>query len=358
MKKHKNSRRFIIWITALVLLVSTGTLAYADSYHDVRDGEISFYLPDRWESEEIDPSESEGLPYEEIIYAYDDTWPSTLEMQVFFMADDSQGEEFFYLDESEAVAMDYYEKYGKAALETLYGNLEAIGDMTIGQPAYFEGEWNSFIKVPVTGTYIPEGETEAVPLQDVIYLGVEIPEIGEPMVHQILMFFFADGTVIDGNAAKTVEGVVNEFYDYGYADIMAGVSDGSSDSDWGDDSEGGFDSDILIGLISMVGTLAGVLAAGIVIARKLRNRLRREGIDLPKKQRKSRKKEERQAHDHIQQTIRANEINRRDGRRTSDAEARYFQSLETLRKSGLLTREEMRDMLERHERSNRWNRKR
>lgn len=346
-------RRIIAWTAVLFIMIFSCAVVYGEEYYDLRNGDISLVLPDNWVYNESEPEESEGLPYEMIAQAFcDDEDAVPLCVDIFFMSESIPHNESYYIDEGEEEALRYYEKYGRETLETLYNNVGWTTSVTIGEPEYYSSQWNSFLVVPVSGMDI-EGDSYS----DIVYLtcGMIYGDEEETIVHRILTFYNDEGKVLTAEDLETVKRIADDFYDYGYYEepLFGGA--------FGEDTDG---FSVILGIMC---TAISVLVAGIGIVNNLKKKLewKREGKPKQPPKRKDKMKPEKVkkfttkvSHDHIGDIVRKNQIDRKDGRRTSTSEERYMESLRTLRKSGLLTREEMQDMLERHERNISYRRRR
>lgn len=398
--RRGNVRRFIVIVMGMILAVSAATGAYAftgGTYHDFRDGDITLFLPDNWSSTEKYSSESEGRPYEMIGHAeHDGTGGFMLSLDLYYLMDDALTDDYVYFHDDEADAMAYYENYGRNAIDTLYTGLPEIGmsaqsQWTQSEPTFFNGEWNGFLIINVTGS--AENEEGTVEnFAHTVYLTAEMSDDSEKVVHNVLVFYRADGVALTEGELNPAQEIADEFYDYDYANVMAGVTE---DSYWEDDygEDGGFDKALTI-VLGIVGTVIPLLIIVLVIvfivkkvlrrkAEKVRDAAVRAYQQIPKEIKeaqqsfdlddtinkwKKRRAEQSSFSGKEQRAERrterkADRAERREGRaerrstmqmrtrEAENAEQRYFASLQTLHKTGLLTKAEMRDMLERHERS-------
>lgn len=353
-------------LLAMFLALGIGLPVHATLYESARDGDISLELPDGWGIEEIDADVDLDVSYEKIAETYDDSGKTMLHMDLYFMMDEVADSEYFYIDDSEETAMLYYEEYGMAAIETLYGEIGGVSDLIVGDAVFYDGKWHGFLVVPVTGNITSEdGVTSA--FSDTVYLTCEMPRAGDYVVHNLLMFYNENNTPIADDAATVMRTVADGFYDYDYDNIMTGASTDFVSTEWGADDDF-FDIDLIIGIVTTL------VSSGVVLAviRKATGGIRRSasrqsspvagwtantGSKQERRQKTSGvkassvKSGSAKSHDHVQQILKNNQFTGKGASRSPDAEERYMQSLETLRKSGLLTREEMQDMIERHARS-------
>lgn len=351
---------------ALLLMLWMGVAVYAGSYYDGRDGDISLYLPDGWNFQEIDKTDDADLAYEKILECYDASGETMLHLDLYYMQDETTDGEYFCFDGSEEEAMLYYEQYGMTAIENLYGSISNDASFTVGDAEFWDGEWNGFLVVKVTGNMTPKDGGQSYAFADTVYLTCNMAGTDDIVVHNLLVFYNEDHTAITGKSADVAREVADGFYDYGYSDSQAGVSGSTYSDEWGDD---GTDiSEIIGAAIPVLGAL-GVFV--LLFVRKRIAAKKRPSDQLTgrlsgtesKKQRRHKtpskpKADNAKAHDHVREILQINQTYRqKDGKspaeqkRYLDSESRYLQSLETLQKSGLLTKEEMREMVQRHERS-------
>lgn len=313
-------KRTAAWTVALLVMVFSGAAAYADTYHGLRDDEIELILPDSWECDEISTGTSEGEPYELIAETYDDSGKTLLSMDLYYMHD-SIGEQENYGMSEKASAMEYFDLYGGITLETLLSELEWIESAAIGEPLYFSGEFTSMLEIPIEGVDIYGDD-----FSDTVYMDCVKNYDNQTMVHRILLFYNTDGSPLDEGEKKTAEYISDNFYDYGYYDD--GYFNGGSD----------FSEifDILLMALPLVIAIPGIIAAGV---KKLSGLLGEKpaGSKKPAGTKKTKPA-----------PIPAGSSSTR---KAMSSEERYMESLRTLRKSGLLTKEEMADMLARHERN-------
>lgn len=395
MRRNKG-RRIAAILLGLLLAVSAGTCAYAfegGTYHDFRDGDITLYLPDGWSSNEIAHSESEDRPYERIADAWDDKAGGTLRLSIYYLMDDALQDDYVYFDDDEVGAMEYFENYGRNAIDTLYAGLPEAGGSVQAQwsqsdPVFFNGEWNGFLTLHVTGSPAIEGEA-AGGFVHTVYLTAKMADDSEKVVHNVLVFYRQDGAALMEGELTLAREIADEFYDYDYANVMAGVTD---DGDWnwdGDDPpDGGSEAvTIILGILGILTPIITILIILIAVRRAIRRRketIRSAAANayqgLPKeikevqqsfdlddtinewkkhraekesfsgKEQRTEQRAERRAERREDRAERRSTMQMRT-REAESAEQRYYESLQTLHKTGLLTKAEMRDMLERHERS-------
>jgi len=347
---RKTSKRLMALFVVLLVMVSGSAVAYADTYHGLRDDNIDLLLPDSWECEEVDKFTSEGESYEWIAETHEGiSDDSELWMDLYYMHDIIGGADVCNITGDDD-GQEYFDLYGKAAIETLYDELDWGESIEFGEVSLYEGEYGDQLMVPIKGDY-----GDGTVFDNVIYLDCEtVYEANEDgkraVVHMIKMFYRGDELPMDAEDIKTAEEIADNFYDYGYYEK-------------GYFGKGGMGSelfDFILTILPFVVLIPGMIAAGI---KKLPDLLgESDSVSKKNKQKKKKptpmpaeessfgKKGRKQMTAEIKRFERKPAVSS-SPKKAMSSEERYMESLHTLRKSGLLTREEMADMLERHERN-------
>lgn len=344
---NKRKRYIAAWIIVLLVMMPVRAAVYADTYdelHELRDTEIELLLPESWECDEIGKNISSGEIYEWIAETYNDEEDDGLCMDLYYMHDDIGESQSFDMSEKDS-ALKYYDAYGESNLETLFLELDWIENATIGEVSYFEGNYNYMLKVPVKGF-----DADGYDYYGIVYMdGVKNYE-NSTIVHRIMLFYKHYGELKE-TQSKTAEHIADNFYDYGY------YEGGYFGKDSGIDFEGlSFILTFGIILLGIIGTAIEKIPELLGKSRKKSKKKKEKKSDpaAPVKMKRIDKKRAEQkwsekkisGSNSYRKTVESNEP-----RKAMSSEERYMESLRTLRKSGLLTKEEMQDMLERHERN-------
>ena len=355
-EKTSGAARISMIIAIFVLMMAvqmfSAARVYAEELHYIRDNNIDFYLPDGWEVDEIPPEESAGSDFELLSSAAGDG----VTFDLYYHQDEY--DDYVYFDGDTSEAEEYYDAGGRDTLEDFYSEEYPNSSVTLGEESVFEGEWDTYIMVPVS---VEGGET---PGDQLVYFTArssfnDSPDDGPvSTVDRILIFGNEEGgSMTAADIQDVAEPIVNGFYDFGYDDILMGDidSDISDDYDYDyadDDTDGA--STLIDGLMSALSTLipiAVIVIVMIILFRRIRRNKRMSrgyGDARPDRRKKDEKKNESRAERYT--------AGKNDGDVTkvrADASDGYLRSLDTLRKSGLVTREEMRELLERYERNRR-----
>ncbi len=352
-------KRTAVWLMVMLIMISGSAAVYADTYHELRDTEIELLLPDSWEYDEIEKSLSEGYSYEWIAETYEDfDSDNGLCMDLYYMHDFIGGAEVCNITGDDD-GREYFELYGKAAIETLYDELDWGESIEFGEVSLYEGEYSNQLMVPIEGDY-----GDGTVFDHVIYLDCEMlyeaNDDGErAVVHMIKMFYRGDELPMDAADIKTAEEIADNFYDYGYYENgYFGKGNGIGSEIF----------EFILTILPFVVLIPGMIAAGIkklpdllgeseTISKKSRPK-KKKPTPMPTEKKSFGRKESKRRSAEIKQLESKSMKESSFGRavdsgpkKAMTSEERYLQSLHTLRKSGLLTREEMVDMLERHERN-------
>ncbi len=346
--------------------------------------------------------------YEQIMKAHDEEGQSGLNLSIYYTSEDTQGD-YIYFDDDKNEAEWYYENYGFNAIDRLYEEVlgwplaNATGSSwTVSDPEFFKGQWNGFLVVNGEGN--TNNDDENMVFNHTIYLTAQMTDDSKTVVHMLLVFYGEGYAALTEQQTKLAKEIADEFYDYDYYNVLASVGADGDEYSGMVDSDGNSVVDILLGVFTFVVALLGFASTIIVFVRKraAKRRDRRNpaedavrsfsakardvkqslkfadgqiSMDLNEtlskwKKRKAQKDsfsgqeqrmekrtlrkenraERREERKPLQTAERRSTMQMRN-REAESAEQRYYDSLQTLLKTGLLTRDEMRDMLERHERS-------
>ena len=383
MMKQRNLTRITVFLCMLLLISATAAGAYAETYYfECRDGGISIYKEsgwDSWQIAEVDKTESSGKPFEHIMTAAENGISDPLMFDIYFSADAMTDGDYVYFYSDENDALDYYDKYGKNALVQLYTEQIASADpgaqITYGTPVFTEYQWNSFLKTDIVMTADLDGDGQQESRTDTVFLTASMTSNANFVINEVLVFHNGYGLQLTQDQQDTAAEIVDEFSEYGYGDDMTG--DHSDDAVYYADGI----SDGAIGAMAIFTVAIVLIIAAAVVAVILRRRKMNggsagtqfrmpgssgtSGMHAAQSSAKRRDRKLRDLHDAHRDNIdrsgrAAGAARERRARQSSSAgavmqqavssdEQRYLDSLKTLYKSGLLTRAEMNEMIERHQ---------
>ena len=381
--KQRNLTRITVFLCMLLLIFATASGAYAETYYfECRDGRISIYREsgwDSWQIAEVDKAESSGNPFEHIMTAAESGSIDPLMFDIYFSDAAALDGDYVYFYGDENDALDYYDKYGINALVQLYAEQIASADpdaqITYGTPVFTEYQWNSFLKTDVVMTADLDGDGHQESRADTVFLTASMTSDANFVINEVLVFHNGYGLQLTQDQQDTAAEIVDEFSEYGYGDDMTGDNSGDAVY-YADGISDGAIGAMVIFTVAIVLIIAAAVVAVILRRRKMNGgsagtQFRMpgssgtSGMHTAQSSAKRRNRKLRDLHDahrdHIDRSGRAAGAAReRRARQSSSAgavmqqavssdEQRYLDSLKTLYKSGLLTRAEMNEMIERHQ---------
>lgn len=373
--KQRNLTRITVFLCMLLLIFATASGAYAETYYfECRDGRISIYREsgwDSWQIAEVDKAESSGNPFEHIMTAAESGSIDPLMFDIYFSDAAALDGDYVYFYGDENDALDYYDKYGKNALVQLYAEQIASADpdaqITYGTPVFTEYQWNSFLKTDVVMTADLDGDGHQESRADTVFLTASMTSDDNFVINQALVFHNGYGLQLTQDQQDTVAEIVDEFSEYGYGDDMTGDNSGDAVY-YADGISDGAIGAMVIFTVAIVLIIAAAVVVVILRRRKMNGRAAGTQFRMPGSSgtsgmhaAQSSAKLHDAHRDHIDRSGRAAGAAReRRARQSSSAgavmqqavssdEQRYLDSLKTLYKSGLLTRAEMNEMIERHQ---------
>lgn len=373
--KQRNLTRITVFLCMLLLIFATASGAYAETYYfECRDGRISIYREsgwDSWQIAEVDKAESSGNPFEHIMTAAESGSIDPLMFDIYFSDAAALDGDYVYFYGDENDALDYYDKYGKNALVQLYAEQIASADpdaqITYGTPVFTEYQWNSFLKTDVVMTADLDGDGHQESRTDTVFLTASMTSDDNFVINQALVFHNGYGLQLTQDQQDTAAEIVDEFSEYGYGDDMTGDNSGDAVY-YADGISDGAIGAMVIFTVAIVLIIATAVVAVILRRRKMNGRAAGTQFRMPGSSgtsgmhaAQSSAKLHDAHRDHIDRSGRAaGAAGERRARQSSSAgavmqqavssdEQRYLDSLKTLYKSGLLTRAEMNEMIERHQ---------
>ena len=358
MGKKKRIVILIAFVMSLMLMMNTEVFASQEDndWYDLKDYNITISLPQGSEVSEYSDEDIEADGH--IITA---TVPigenEPLNLDLYYSATDYDDEYIYFYADKEA-ALDYYDNIGEdAIIECIGEQIDQDYNLSIEPDGFFEGENVSFVRAIVN---IKESDRPSY--NEVVYITGNTVSSDDTVVNKMFFFTESDGDFADPKAHRKVEeSCLYDFYDT-YDDVFAG-----NDSGWAEDeSFTGSDIGEIIEALGWMIPLILVLCAFFAVLKRKRNNAKathvhhaterkpEERIDLgewkPAKNLKNKDLFKQEGKHNFGRSTRAEESDRLCGEfiPETDSEQRYYQSLLTLRKSGLLTKSEMSEMLEKH----------
>lgn len=266
MKSGRMRRCFAVAAFLLVAAMLSGSVfAYNGTYHEFRDGNVTLYLPEGWSSEEYDVDENGISGFERILYASGESSDTALELDVVYGTMPAGEALYFRGNKDEALA--YYETYGSEEVSAYFsyaaGNAD-YSEITQETAEYYAGEWNDFLVVPVTATYEVDGQMDD--FHYIVYLTAKMAYDDETLVHNLLVFSLPGGEEpITADAAELAQEIADEFYDYDYYNVMAGIVVEEPFLELDTDVV----TDIILELVTTLATIGIILATIFMVFKRL-----------------------------------------------------------------------------------------
>lgn len=324
--KKRTMTAIVVMLCIIMILIQTSAAFATEEYETyyARDDNISIELPENWYMEEYIEETYPG-EYYDILYAEDSE--SGLRLNVYYNEVSSDGNAI-EIQDSEDAAVLYYDEYGQKAVRMLFSDELYYSKVYMNKPEYYYSDINTYIVVKAE---VNEDSNES--FENIVYLTVYMTSDSEYYVNSILVFSKENNEDFTEAEKKEVQEIAGSFSDEGYYDVM------NSEYDENNDGESG-------SFFSMILAVLAVALGGLKLldGKKLKKAVSKPKDALAKQKNVKPKPDSGQK---IRQKIQPRKNSKMQ---PAEAEDRYIRSLETLRKSGLLTKEEMKEMIDKHKR--------
>ena len=388
----------VIAVMAVLAAMFAAPMAvFGDETWMFRDDRIKADFPDGevTECDSMTVDSDEVRNFEKIAEAVLDDDRGTMVAGIYFIADESSDGDYYYLSSDSEEADDYYVNYGEKAIREMYSNIEDSKLVSLIQDGQYISDWYTFIRV------IADVKTGSGIHSEAIYLTAASTD--SYTVSKAIVLSPAEGSVLSADDMEDMaKPVIDSFFDYGYDGVMVGES--YDDEYVSDDYDSDFDAgNIMNTLIAAAAILSAVAALVSAVKKKRRENseaLNRGNMTTGTSQRQeavssashdgrtagSRKRKGSRSRsssaktsertraktgqsagqgrcrvaeqtDRIREKVRsASAAVSKDKDRSRSVEysmscsddSRYINSLQTLYRSGLLTKKEMNEMIEKH----------
>ncbi|HIU26112.1 MAG TPA: hypothetical protein IAC50_06450 [Candidatus Copromorpha excrementigallinarum] len=353
---RKRAGRLLSAAAAVILALSLCVPVFGAEAVYLRDDLINLELPDGWNWEEADPSESSGR-FERIVRCDSGSGDPYTELNIYFSVEEIS--DYIYFNEDYQEALTYYDDYGESAIRDFYSENGDFSLVSLSEPETVQTEWIMYLKVVADLRGDLDGNGTGEDFQQLIYITAS-----ESVVNKLLVFSGNSASYRAEDMDAAALSIADSFYDFGYDEELSGISDASSPEDdsyqdQGEGSAGYYAGYIVGGIFAALIPFLIVIAVIVLIVVSRRRARRKAGAKASSKDRwRQNRKEENKR--------RKEEFRRRKARRDAAEAAapegsyrenvplkapegdRYVESLRTLRKSGLLTREEMDEMVNKY----------
>ena len=249
-----------------------------------------------------------------------------------------------------------------------YASADPDAQITYGTPVFTEYQWNSFLKTDVVMTADLDGDGHQESRADTVFLTASMTSDDNFVINQALVFHNGYGVQLTQDQQDTAADIVDEFSEYGYGDDMTGDNSGDAVY-YADGISDGAIGAMVIFTVVIVPIIAAAVVVVILRRRNMNGRIGRHAVQdagefrhvrhaCGAEQCKTARCAQRShsiaaAGPPVPQgnagRVRASSAGAVMQQAVSSDEQRYLDSLKTLYKSGLLTRAEMNEMIERHQ---------
>lgn len=384
-------------MAVLAAMLAAPMAVFGDETWMFRDDRIKADFPDGevTECDSMTVDSDEVRNFEKIAEAVLDDDRGTMVAGIYFIADESSDGDYYYLSSDSEEADDYYVNYGEKAIREMYSNIEDSKLVSLTRDGQYISDWYTFIRV------IADVKTGSGIHSEAIYLTAASTD--SYTVSKAIVLSPAEGSVLSADDMEDMaKPVIDSFFDYGYDGVMVGES--YDDEYVSDDYDSDFDAgNIMNTLIAAAAILSAVAALVSAVKKKRRENseaLNRGNMTTGTSQRQeavssashdgrtagsrkrkgsgsrssSAKTSERtraktgqsagqgrgraaEQTDRIREKVRsasAAASKYKDRNRSVEYsmscsdDSRYINSLQTLYRSGLLTKKEMNEMIEKH----------
>ena len=384
-------------VAVLAAMLAAPVAVFGDETWMFRDDLVKADFPDGevTECDSMTVDSDEVRNFEKITEAVLDDERGTMVAGIYFIADGSSDGDYYYLSSDSEEADDYYANYGEKAIREMYSNIEDSELVSLTQDGQYMSDWYTFIKV------IADVKTGSGIHSEAVYLTAASTD--SYTVSKAIVLSPAEGSPLSADDMEDMaKPVIDSFFDYGYDGDMVGES--YDDEYTSDDYDSTFDVGNMINtLIAAAALLSAVAAVAAAVKKKRRENSEalsrgnmtagtsqrqeavssasydsrpaggreRKGSDRRSSSAKaSERTSNKSGHTSVHGTGRAAEQMdriREKVRSASPAAAKdkaerrsvgysvsgnddsgYINSLQTLYKSGLLTKKEMNEMIEKH----------
>lgn len=380
-------RRIISMITAaavIAVVLSLPAAVFGTESRMFRDDRIRVDFPDGTDVTECDSLADDSgdfTGFDKIAEAVLKDKRGTVDADIYFIADESADGDYYYLGSDTEDTDEYYLEYGEAAVGEMYSNIEGSELISLSNDGQYITDWYTFVKLTA------EVKSGSGTHRESVYLTASSTD--SYTISKAIVLSSADGALSSADMEDIAAPVIDDFFDYGYDGVMVGES--FDDEYMSDDYDSSFDEGNMTNLLITVAIILSVavavtaavkkkrgensevrsrggMAAGTAVPHDGRRRMKPSGRPSPAKPsdstvtqtgRKAESVRDRAAGpaEHIREKVRGASSSASENTGNSDNmgysadgsdDRRYIDSLQTLYRSGLLTKKEMNEMIEKH----------
>ena len=251
-------------MAVLAAMLAAPMAVFGDETWMFRDDRIKADFPDGevTECDSMTVDSDEVRNFEKIAEAVLDDERGTMVAGIYFIADESSDGDYYYLSSDSEEADDYYVNYGEKAIREMYSNIEDSKLVSLIQDGQYISDWYTFIRV------IADVKTGSGTHSEAIYLTAASTD--SYTVSKAIVLSPAEGSVLSADDMEDMaKPVIDSFFDYGYDGVMVGES--YDDEYASDDYDSDFDAgNIMNTLIAAAAILSAVAALVSAVKKKRR----------------------------------------------------------------------------------------
>lgn len=251
-------------MAVLAAMLAAPMAVFGDETWMFRDDRIKADFPEGevTECDSMTVDSDEVRNFEKIAEAVLDDERGTMVAGIYFIADESSDGDYYYLSSDSEEADNYYVNYGEKAIREMYSNIEDSKLVSLIQDGQYVSDWYTFIRV------IADVKTGSGIHSEAIYLTAASTD--SYTVSKAIVLSPAEGSVLSADDMEDMaKPVIDSFFDYGYDGVMVGES--YDDEYASDDYDSDFDAgNIMNTLIAAAAILSAVAALVSAVKKKRR----------------------------------------------------------------------------------------
>ena len=219
---EKNKRVLVTAVIMAVMSVLLPSAAFAAETYQFRDDQINIDMPDDAAVAENEVTQSDGdvvITGPEMIFgAKMKTKDQEFGMDLYYVCDESVDEDYFYLgNDSEEAAGQYYDGYGEEAIRRIYSDIGDRQLVSLKKDGYHMSDWYTYIKASAkvkdsSGTH-----------DELVFITAASTD--DYTIGKVFILEPETGAVSQKDMEDSSSAALDSFFDYGYDKVMAGEDD-------------------------------------------------------------------------------------------------------------------------------------
>lgn len=245
-------------MAVLAAMLAAPMAVFGDETWMFRDDRIKADFPDGevTECDSMTVDSDEVRNFEKIAEAVLDDERGTMVAGIYFIADESSDGDYYYLSSDSEEADNYYVNYGEKAIREMYSSIEDSKLVSLIQDGQYVSDWYTFIRV------IADVKTGSGIHSEAIYLTAASTD--SYTVSKAIVLSPAEGSVLSADDMEDMaKPVIDSFFDYGYDGVMVGepYDDEYASDDYDSDFDAGNIMNTLIAAAAILSAVAALVSA-------------------------------------------------------------------------------------------------